>query len=97
MTKIKKLYPTISHVYFTKYNESIWNVKFSDGKRRNVKNSTINNKRLITDKTTWEVERISCPCRYNGKKFRIVYWKGFKEPTEEPVDFVLNVYNHDQM
>jgi hypothetical protein len=83
----------ISHVYGTEKNESVFIVKLVNGRKRiKIPSKTIDNEQLLTDNTTWAVERIGCRCRYEkGKDFRFVFWTGFAKETCEHVDFVPDV------
>jgi hypothetical protein len=78
----------ISHVYDTLDNEKVWLVKMNTGKKQTLTRHTILKKNLLTEKTTWSYLRVGCKCRFSvGEPFRYVFWKGFVEPTQEPVNF----------
>ena len=78
----------IQHVEGTSNNERTWQVKMDTGVRLDMPSHKA--KKLISGDTTWAVERVSAKLRFKMKEFRLVYWKGFKRPTREPVNFLLN-------
>ena len=74
----------VFHVYGTKNREKNWDVLTSTGRTFMPLRYILKHK-LIDENTTYDVLRVSCRCRHNGKIFRYVWWKGFKKPTKEPL------------
>ena len=88
--KTQKTMHKLQHVYGTvaNTNEKTWIVKVNNVKKTMYCTSA---KKLLCTETTWEVKNVSCICRYLKKKpFRYVTWRGFKTPTQEPVNFTYN-------
>lgn len=83
----KQSLPKIEHVYGTEKEENIWIVKIN-GKKHKISQRFIKKNNLITDNTTWTVDRLGVKFRYNiGDERRFVFWKGFTTPSIEPGDF----------
>jgi hypothetical protein len=78
----------ITHVYDTRDKEKVWFVKMDDGTKQTLTKQIIFKKKLLTKETTWSYLRVGCKCRLSvGFEFRYVFWKGFTEPTKEPLNF----------
>ena len=82
----------IECVYETKNNEKTWLVKLVNGEKKWISKRTIKRKKMIDKDTLFVVDRLGAKARYEpGKEFRIVFWKGFKKHTREPINFSPNI------
>ena len=86
---MRRIYNKIKLVIGTTNNENIWIVNTINRNNVHISVNDIKKYNLLTSKTQFIPESISCIQNDNGEVFRYVKWYGFKDMTKEPPHFTF--------